>query len=301
MMKTIQAGLAMTFATLSFVGCTSEEAMSHSSQVDYQDVNISFFDATLEQMGVARTRADDTPLKDCFQRLDVALFSVNDATVKYTATQTSGDESFGTVSMRVPTGDYTLVGVAHKGRLEETPSATIESTENVTFPKSIIGDVAYVTKSLTVNTVSQTAACSMKRAVALFRIKCQDAVPDKAKKVNFTFDKNCGFRFNPSTGLRSNETSVDFSFTVNKTEDEEKTDKVFEVYLFLANQTTTTNVTVTITDSDNKVLNKMQFDDVTLQVNHVTTYTGQLFTAGGNMTFTFSDTEMSASGYDKEF
>lgn len=299
MKKTIQAGLAMTFAALSFMGCTSEEAMN-SSQVEYQDVNISFFDATLEQMGVDRTRGDETPLKDNFKRLDVALFSAKDASTKYTTTQSSDDEGFGTVSMRVPTGDYTLVGVAHKGRLTETPSATIESTEKVTFPNSLIGDVAYVTQSITVKTATEAAACSMKRAVALFRIKCQDAVPDKAKKVTIAFDKACGFVLNPTTGLNCSAASCSFYHTVNKTEDEVKTDRVFDVYLFLNEETVKPNVTVTITDGDKNVLNTMQFDNVTLQVNHVTTYTGQLFTAEGKMTFTFSDSEM-ISDYDKVF
>lgn len=63
----------------------------------------------------------------------------------------------------------------------------------------------------------------------------------------------------------------------------------------------TTNVTVTVYDESKNVLNTMQFNDVTLQQNHKTTYTGQLFTAGTSMDFTFTDGELTSSGFDQDF
>lgn len=307
MKKTIKAGLVMTFAALSLMGCTSEEAMNNSSQVEYQDVNFQFFDAALDPMGGPQTRGDDTPLSDSFKRLDVALFSTSDATVKYTATQSSDEADFGTVTMRVPTGNYTLVGVAHKGLTTDVPSAKIESLERVAFTNNLGGDVAYVKQDVTVNTLNPVAtACSLKRAVALFRIVCKDDIPEEAKYVIIAFDKNCSFVLNPSTGYANTSKSIKFEYTVNKTADENKSGRSFDVYLFLADETTTTNVTVTTTNGEEgdkqKVLNTMTFEDVKLQVNYITTYTGQFFTAGGGMTFSFSQGDfVSSADYDLDF
>ncbi len=307
MKKTIKAGLAMTFAALFLMGCTSEE-VTNPSQVEYrqdefQDVNIRFFDATLEQMGAPQTRGGDTSLSQNFKRLDVALFSDDDATMKYTATQSSDDTSFGTVTMRVPTGKYTLVGVAHKGLTETTKSATLESLEKVTFPNNLVGDVAYVKQAVTVNTINSVAAtCSLKRAVSLFRIHCSDDIPGEAKSIIIKFDKNCNFFFNPTTGFSTSSGGTQFEYTVNKTTDEVKTNRQFDVYLFLADETILTNVTVTTVGEGNKVLNAMTFENVQLQVNYVTTYTGKFFTAGEDMAFSFTQGDFKQStDYDLSF
>lgn len=305
MKKTIKSGLILTFASIYLMGCTNDEAMV-SSQVKYQNVNISFFDATIEQMGNLRTKADDgaTALSQYFKRLDVALIPETKSTENeiYKSTQSSSDGNFGNVNMRVPTGNYTLVGIAHK-RKDDTPSATINSAEEVRFVNNIVGDVAYIKQPITVKTSSTTATtCSLKRAVALFRIKCLDDIPEDASIVHFKIDKDCSFIFNPTTGYANNSASgVTTSFGVNKSADDPREGRVFDVYVFPAKEIETVNITVTTKDKDEKVLNTMQFDDVTLQLNHVTTYTGKLFTAKEDMTFTFADGELTSSNADKNF
>ncbi len=298
MLKTLRMGLTLTCASLLFVGCNKEEAMT-SSQVEYQDVNISFFDATIEQIGTPTTRGEgDEALSKFFQRLDVALIpEVKIADETYTASQTYTDENFGKVSMRVPTGNYTLVGVAN-GRDKQ---ANIKSAESVTFQDGLIGDVGYIVQNITVNTSNPTAAaCGLKRAVALFRIKCTDVLPETAKRVVIKMDKNVAFTFNPTTGYCSS-TNTTFTYTVNKEEGEDRTNREFDVYTFLTGDKVTTNVTVTVYDESKNVLNTMQFNDVTLQQNHKTTYTGQLFSAGSSMDFTFTDGELTSGDFDQEF
>lgn len=300
MKKTIKAGLTMALAALTLMGCTSEGAMN-PSQVEYQNVNIRFFDSTLEQMGVPQTRGDETALGDNFKRLDVALFQEGDAQAKYTVTQSSDEDNFGTVNVRVPTGSYTLLGVAHKSIAASTPSANIESLEKVTFSGNVVGDVAYVKQTIDVNTINPTAtACPLKRAVALFRIKCKDAIPDDAKNIKISFDKNCSFKFNPTTGFSIGAAPY-LTYSVNKSADEAKTDREFNVYLFLADDKINTNVSVTVLDGENNVLNTMTFSDVTLEINHITTYTGKFFTAGEDLTFSFSQGDFTPSEYDLAF
>lgn len=305
MKKTIKAGLILTFASICLMGCTNDEAMT-SSQVEYQNVNISFFDATIGRLGNLSTKADDnaTALSQSFKRLDVALIPENKTTESeiYKFTQSSSEKDFGNVTMRVPTGDYTLVGIAHK-RKDDTPSADIRSAEDVWFENNIVGDVAYIKQPITVKTSSTTATtCSLKRAVALFRIKCLDDIPENASIVHFKIDKDCSFVFNPTTGYANKSTGgVTVSFGVNKSADDPKEGRVFDVYVFPAKETEKVNITVTTKDKKENILNTMQFDDVTLQLNHVTTYTGKLFTAKEDMSFTFADGELTSSGADKNF
>lgn len=305
MKKTIKAGLILTFASICLMGCTNDEAMT-SSQVEYQNVNISFFDATIGRMGNLSTKADDnaTALSQSFKRLDVALIPENKTTESeiYKFTQSSSEKDFGNVTMRVPTGNYTLVGIAHK-RKDDTPSADIRSAKDVWFENNIVGDVAYIKQPITVETSSTTATtCSLKRAVALFRIKCLDDIPENASIVHFKIDKDCSFVFNPTTGFANNSTDgITVRFGVNKSADDPKEGRVFDVYVFPAKETEKVNITVTTKDKKENILNTMQFKDVTLQLNHVTTYTGKLFTAKEDVSFTFADGELTSSGEDKNF
>ncbi len=56
-----------------------------------------------------------------------------------------------------------------------------------------------------------------------------------------------------------------------------------------------------IYNTDNDVAKALHFDQVILQQNHVTTYTGPLFTYGSAFEFTFKNTDLLTSGYDKTF
>lgn len=73
------------------------------------------------------------------------------------------------------------------------------------------------------------------------------------------------------------------------------------IYVFLASEKETIQADLKIYNTDNEVAKALHFDQVILQQNHVTTYTGPLFTSGSAFEFTFENSDLSPSDYDKTF
>ena len=72
-----------------------------------------------------------TDITDLFTRLNIAIFDADGMKVK-TVAQKEGDAGYGTIALTLAAGTYQLVVIAHNGE----GSATITSTEKVTFPSN---------------------------------------------------------------------------------------------------------------------------------------------------------------------
>ena len=70
-------------------------------------------------------------------RLSFVVFS-GDEKVK-SINQKEGDEGFGTVSMNIAEGNYTLVVIAHSC----SGNATVSSPSKITFPNNVVSDTFY--------------------------------------------------------------------------------------------------------------------------------------------------------------
>ena len=73
------------------------------------------------------------------------------------------------------------------------------------------------------------------------------------------------------------------------------------MYVFLSSEKETIQADLNIYNTANEVIKALHFDQVTLQQNHVTTYTGPLFTSGSAFEFTFENTDLLKSDYDQTF
>lgn len=287
----------------SMCACSSDDAMQSSQVENSSVVRFSFFDATIEEFGTA-TRADDTRTntwKDYFKRLDVAIFPVegaSDATI-YRFHQLSTDEDFGSLSIRLPFAKYAMVAIASKGNDE----VTIHSPELASYPApASVSDMAYVYKELDVKAGGLTANCVLSRAIAKLVFSSTDVCSENSSKVEFVYVGNIGESFNPKTGFGINQEKDN---TISKTFSLANVDKTksvnFTFYALVPNETQSIKVDFKVYDNSNNVVKSMHFDDVTLQQNHVTTYSGPMFTSGSAFGFSFDDKPFTKSDYDKEF
>ena len=309
MKKTTFYGL-MTLTALTIASCSPENdgAETSPSQVAYQTLSLNFFESSIDPFGSSassRTRADDNTLAKSFNRLDVALFpqfvTNNDTVYRYS--QLSTDDGYGSLTVKVPVGAYKLVGVAN----QKSPSvaATIHRVDSVSFESNKVGDVACVSKDVTVAADNSTVtSCQLKRAVTLFRLKEADVLSSEIAKIKVTVEGRCGYKLNPSTGYSLNSsTSVNKTFNTTSLTEATRKSYVIDFYMFLGSDTQTVSVKMELYgDTDMKnLLKSYTFSDVTLKVNYITTYTGNFLTAQNASSFTFSDGEMTSSGYDKTF
>lgn len=307
------------FAAVMFTGmcaCSGEDALQQTSQVETSSVSFSFFDSTVEEFGKANlsqgameangesiTRAGDntaTTWKKRFTRLDIAIIPVNSRqNIQYVHQSDATQSDFGSATLRLPIGKYKMVAIASAMKGE----VNIVSAEEVTFPENeSLDDMAYVCKDIEVKSGSNTFNCQLERAISLLKFHSSDELPAGISKVEASLSGNISRVFNPTTGYGvkgagDNTQNRSWSLTNMKPG---KT-MTISMYVFLSSEKETIQADLNIYNTDNEVIKALHFDQVTLQQNHVTTYTGPLFTSGSAFEFTFENTDLLKSDYDQTF
>lgn len=320
------------FAAVAFTGmcaCSGEDALQQSSQVETSSVSFSFFDSTVEKFGEAKpsngameanggsitragdslltgdvqTRADDnttTTWKERFTRLDIAIIPVNSSQKNlYIHQADATQDGFGSATLRLPIGKYKMVAIASKVKGE----VNIVSAEKVTFPENEkLDDMAYVCKDIEVKSGSNTFNCQLERAISLLKFQSSDNLPVGFSRIEASLVGNVSRVFNPTTGygvVDAGGNTHNRSWSLAKATSGKPLS--VSIYVFLASEKETIQADLKIYNTDNEVAKALHFDQVILQQNHVTTYTGPLFTSGSAFEFTFENTDLLKSGYDKTF
>ena len=319
------------FAAVAFTGmcaCSGEDALQQSSQVETSSVSFSFFDSTVEKFGEAnlsngameangesitragdslltgdvQTRADDntaTTWKKRFTRLDIAIIPANSSqNIQYVHQSDATQSDFGSATLRLPIGKYKMVAIASKVKGE----VNIVSAEKVTFPEDEkLDDMAYVCKDIEVKSGSNTFNCKLERAISLLKFKSTDNLPVGFSKIEASLVGNVSRVFNPTTGYGVVDAGGNTHNRSWSLADAKSGTVGLYIYVFLASEKETIQADLKIYNTDNEVAKALHFDQVTLQQNHVTTYTGPLFTSGSAFEFTFENTDLSPSDYDQTF
>ena len=307
------------FAAVAFTGmcaCSGEDALQQSSQVETSSVSFSFFDSTVEKFGEANlssgameangesiTRAGDntaTTWKKRFTRLDIAIIPVNSRqNIQYVHQADATQSDFGSATLRLPIGKYKMVAIASAMKGE----VNIVSAEEVTFPENeSLDDMAYVCKDIEVKSGSNTFNCQLERAISLLKLHSSDELPAGISKVEASLSGNISRVFNPTTGYGvkgAGDNTQNRSWSLANMKPGKA--MTISMYVFLSSEKETIQADLNIYNTDNEVIKALHFDQVTLQQNHVTTYTGPLFTSGSAFEFTFENTDLLKSDYDQTF
>ena len=218
----------------------------------------------------AATRAA-TDITELCSRLNIAIFD-DDGTKVKTVAQKEGDASFGTVAMTLAAGTYQLVVIAHNGE----GSATITSTEKVTFPNNKVTDTFYYYGDLVVTSEVQSYDLTLTRAVAMFRMVLTDEeIPSTVTKFKFYYTGGSS-TFSPSAGYGC----------VNSKQTEIRTvadDGTYEIFtLPHTEEDVLTKLTVTALDANDNTVKERVFENVPVTRNQITRYTGSFFGSGGS-------------------
>ena len=307
------------FAAVMFTGmcaCSGEDALQQTSQVETSSVSFSFFDSTVEEFGKANlsqgameangesiTRAGDntaTTWKKRFTRLDIAIIPVNSRqNIQYVHQSDATQSNFGSATLRLPIGKYKMVAIASAMKGE----VNIVSAEEVTFPENeSLDDMAYVCKDIEVKSGSNTFNCQLERAISLLKFHSSDELPAGISKVEASLSGNISRVFNPTTGYGvkgAGDNTQNRSWSLANMKPGKT--MTISMYVFLSSEKETIQADLNIYNTDNEVIKALHFNQVTLQQNHVTTYTGPLFTSGSAFEFTFENTDLLKSDYDQTF
>lgn len=266
--------MALALLLIGVMGCEKPVVESVPSAEKQGDVNV-----------VLRFSADPavtrgtTDISEICSRVNLAVFSADGTKAKAVA-QKEGDSDFGTVEMSLTQGTYKLVVIAH----DCDGSATITSTEKVTFPNNKVTDTFYYYGDLEVSSEKKTYDLELTRAVAMFRLVMTDqSVPSNVTTIRFYYQGGSS-TFSPADGYGC----------VNSKQTELRTvsaDGVYEIYTMPhTEQDVLTKLVVTALDANENVVKERVFEDVPIVRNQVTSYSGEFFdsesgTASGSGTF----------------
>ena len=248
-----------------------------------QDANVILHFKQYQQEAFTRSVTNITEL--C-SRLNIAIFDADDTKVK-TVAQKEGDAGYGTVSLTLAAGTYRLVVIAHNC----DGSATITSTEKVTFPNNKVTDTFYYYGDLVVTDAKQSYDLTLMRAVAMFRLVLTDeSVPSSVAKLKFYYLGGSS-TFSPKDGygcVNSKQTEIrPVPSGSSQSEASQGPSAVagitFEIFtLPHTEDDVLTKLTVTALDANDNVVKERTFENIPITRNQVTRYTGSFFGSGGS-------------------
>jgi len=206
---------------------------------------------------------------DYFTKLNVQLFTPEGEKVfSQMKTQTVDDADFGTLSVGLAAGRYTVVAVGHSS----IRSATIKSPEMVQFTASDgekLTDTFCHCGEVTIGEESGIHELRMNRVCAMVRFRLTDEeVPDGFMKLKIDYTGGSA-NFNPST-----------SEGTTKSTQSELRPKASEYRVFTFPYMAATGalkMTLSALTDEGTVLAQKVIESVPVTRNRITTYTGHLF------------------------
>ena len=262
----------MAFAVITLTAC--EKAIAPENRPE-GNVTLHFSMTNADQTTRALSAA-------YFSKLNIMLFDADGERVfDRVKTQTADDDDWGTLSLKLTAGTYTVVAVGHSSH----NSATIKSPEVVQFTASDgekLTDTFCHCSQITVDGDAQQYDLDMYRAGAMIQFVLKDE-EFPANFSHFLMEYTGGSaNFNPTTLEGITKSSQSEKRTTNGIQ-------IYQAFTF-PYMATSCNIKMTCSalDVDGTIIRKRTFDAIPVTRNRITTYTGPFFEEGDGV-FTQSD------------
>ena len=208
-------------------------------------------------------------------RLCFAIYN-KDGKREKSKNQTSEDKDFGTLSIDLEPGNYEVLVLAHSGKAN--PTTTNPQKVAFTNPESSGGtgftDTFYYYGKIEATSDKTEIDISMKRATSMFRLVTSDTKPASIKKFQFYYEGGSG-TLDATTGWGC----VNSKQSVFVSLDDAQTGQPleFNMYTFLHAETGLVSFTVKAFNANEDVVYSKVFNEVPMQRNCITRYTGNFF------------------------
>lgn len=276
--------LLLLCALFVFAGCEKpviegEDQGNKTDIVSKGEFRLTFNAMQVEQTPFYAPSKNDGATQNLAEACSRISFVVFDGDKKVSSThQTSSEKSFGSVSVNLDKGTYTLVIIAHNG----LANSTFTSPSKISFKDNKVTDTFYYCQQFVVDE-PKNYDIVLSRAVAMFNLAITDTTPSDVKLMKFYY-----------TGGSSTFNALEGRGCVDSRQTEYREvpasaysgESSYELFTFPHNDGRTLKMDVTALDSSGKeALYHQIFEDVPVTVNKVTHYTGCFFggaDAGGH-------------------
>ena len=183
----------------------------------------------------------------------------------------NSDDEYMSLYAEVPVGMYQLVAFAHNG------NSDVSMDENaVITPEGKLTDSFVYYQELTLDEKSDNSqSIILDRCVAKFSLAHTDAIPESAATVEIMVS-GAAKVLNAKTGFGTETDDYTVTFNIPNSAIGTK-DNLFSVFVFLTDTESIVDITASTKDAEGKVLTSYDFEDVEMEVNMQTVYTGAFF------------------------
>lgn len=181
--------------------------------------------------------------------------------------QKAGDSDYGTLAVALPEGEYTFAIVAHN----TDGTATVTSLDKISFKNNVIYDTFSYCEDLQVGDTPIVKDIELRRVVAKFRLELLDEqLPAEVTQFKFYYTGGSS-TLSALTGYGSVNSRQTVKMEVARNQHE------FEVYTFPKTETGALKMTITALDAAENSIKEMVLENVPVQRNMITVYTGTFF------------------------
>ena len=237
-------------------------------------VNVRLTGFSFVQEDFPHTKVTETPANYSAVNAVTLAFYQGDTEI-YKSTQLKSEApAFGTFSLSLPIGSYTMVAIAHTTK-EESPFVLTSPTV-----AAYTGEHAYETFTCTqtVNITDTNAvdiSATLNRIISMLTVCSSDGKASNAKSISMTFSAGAK-SFNPTTGLATANTT--FTNTVSISAEVGETSASSTAFFLLTDEQEM-DVTISVLDADDNVLYTTTVENVPFKRNRKTKLTGKLYSA----------------------
>ena len=276
-MKKLSIGLAAAMM-LSMSACTSDEQQTVKPvSMELKMITFTFGDMLTQH---AMTRADVSTL----DLTDLWMFDYIGEELQQTVHQSNTDDGFGTISASMVYGDHTLYFVASRGT---TPTADTNA-QTITWVKP--SDTFWATAIVTVSPSSASSqSVSLSRVATRLRITVNDEVPAGAAKFVITPAQwYYGINYTTGNGIapsanQPREVSIPSSYIGTTGQ------LAIAIFGFVPSADWHTDITAALKASDDSTLGQVTLENVALNKNIMSSYSGGILGTSKVFTLTADD------------
>ena len=190
--------------------------------------------------------------------------------------QSTTDSDFGEFSLDLESGSYQVLVLAHSGN--GNPTTTHPDKLQFTNPDSSGGtgftDTFYYYGDMEVTGETTQLDINLKRATSMFRLTTSDTKPANIKKFQFYYEGGSG-TLDATTGFGCVKSKQSVMVNLNDSQTDQPLQ--FDMYTFLHDETGKVSFTVKAFNANEDIVYTKEFNDVPMQRNCITQYTGKFF------------------------
>ncbi len=241
-----------------YVGVKAEESEENYNVI----LRVTGFE-TIDFDDAASTRASDEVTNLC-SRLNVVVY--NGETKLKSVAQKKDDDNFGVIALSLPQGTYKVAVIGHNS----DGTATVTTLDKISFKNNLVTDTFVYCDELEVTGDQQVVDVELRRVVAMFRLMLTEPLPADIRQLKFYYTGGSStLSANTGYGSVNSKQTVVLDVASGQTQ--------FEVYTIPHAETGKLKLTITALDATQTPIHERLFEEVPVQRNKITRYTGSLF------------------------